>query len=206
MTRLAILAVFCVAVCASQVFAQRNLGTFTPGRQTGVQGRGRTGPSGVGPQQRSAPRAGDTQDQARNQGFIGRSGDDVRQNFRNMGGRQRRDMMFDMMVDNLNEMRDSRRRRNRNNRPAPPVRVRFVPAFDSAAPTTTPAVGAAPKLNELLAVRNLGDTQIEIDGRVATLTGTVTTDRSRRLAEQIVMLEPGIDWVENRLEVTPVEE
>lgn len=38
-------------------------------------------------------------------------------------------------------------------------------------------------------------------GTVATLSGTVSTERDRRLAKQLVLLEPGIDRVENNLVV-----
>ena len=39
-------------------------------------------------------------------------------------------------------------------------------------------------------------------GTVATLTGTVSTERDRRLVKQLILLEPGIDKVENNLIVS----
>ncbi len=176
---------------------------FGQGQQGGFGGAGGR-PGGVGPQERAAPRAGDTQRSNQQQGFVGRNADDVRQNFRNMGGRQRRDMMFDFVVENLNEMRDSRnRRRNRRNQP-PPVRVRLNPSFDVAPPVESlPAATVAPRLANALKLKNVGDASVEVNGRVATLRGTANSPESRRLVEKIVSLEPGIDRVENLLEVMP---
>ena len=59
----------------------------------------------------------------RQSGFVGSDAQDMRNSFGNMSDRQRRGAMFDMMVENLNEMRDSRRQRGRR-RPLDPVRLR----------------------------------------------------------------------------------
>ena len=38
-------------------------------------------------------------------------------------------------------------------------------------------------------------------GSTAVLTGTVASDRARKVAQQLLLLEPGINRVDNRLEV-----
>ena len=40
-------------------------------------------------------------------------------------------------------------------------------------------------------------------GRTAILRGTVATDEDRRLAEQLVLLEPGVAKVQNEITVRP---
>ncbi|MEM9353457.1 MAG: BON domain-containing protein [Planctomycetota bacterium] len=184
---------------------QQGFGQGQPGG-FGTGGRG-AGARNAGPQERAGPRAGDTQNLAQQQGFVGRNANDVRQNFRNMGGRQRRDMMFDFVVENLNEMRDRRnRRRNRRNQP-PPVRVRLNPSFEVApSPESLPATTAAPRLASALKLKDIGDARVEVNGRVATLYGTADSPESKRLIEKLVSLEPGIDRIENLLEVAPSSE
>jgi osmotically-inducible protein OsmY len=38
-------------------------------------------------------------------------------------------------------------------------------------------------------------------GAVVVLTGTVASERERRVAKQLLLLEPGINRVDNRLEI-----
>jgi len=39
------------------------------------------------------------------------------------------------------------------------------------------------------------------EGNIATLTGTVPSERERKVMKQLLLLEPGIDKVENKLEI-----
>jgi len=49
----------------------------------------------------------------------------------------------------------------------------------------------------------LPQVDIAIEDRTAIVSGTVPTDRQRRLVEMILRFEPGIDTVQNRLTVAP---
>ena len=58
---------------------------------------------------------------------------------------------------------------------------------------------------DLTRMQGVQDSQVSLTvspaGTTAVLTGTVASDRARRVAQQFLLLEPGIDRVENRLEV-----
>jgi hypothetical protein len=149
--------------------------------------------------------SGPTQGSRKEQGFIGRDAEDVRNTFRNLNPRQNRRAMFDLMVENLNEMRESRRRRESKQAVPLPVRLPYRAAFDYP--------GLAP---EVVAVRlrarfqiDLPDgisgpmPEIELVGRKATIRGVAGSEYQRRLIGQLVALEPGVSQVENLLEIAP---
>ena len=163
---------------------------------TGGVGTGTGAGVGTGPQTR----------QGQQGGFVGRDAEDVRQTFQNLNGRQRRRMMFDMMVENLNEMRESRRRRRARRNEPPAVHLQLRPEFDYP---STPAVvvqsNIQTRLVEVMQNRSVDAPQVEMDGRTATLRGTVGSDRDKALVAQLVRLEPGISEVENLLVVEGVE-
>jgi hypothetical protein len=140
-------------------------------------------------------------------GFVGRDADDVRGTFENMSGRDRRGMMFDFMVENMNEMRESRRRWREQNQTPSAVRVRLEPAFDlpTAPSSETTALNEA-RLNQTVAERVSRTARVEINGRTAILQGSVDTDRERALLERLVRLEPGVSEVQNRLTVSPSDQ
>lgn len=49
----------------------------------------------------------------------------------------------------------------------------------------------------------LGSVNVSMQGRVATITGTVTTEKQRRMSELLMRLEPGVSSVQNNVIVTP---
>jgi hypothetical protein len=139
-------------------------------------------------------------------GFVGRDAADVRGTFDNMSGRAGRGARFDMMVENMNEMRESRRRWREQNTAVPLVRVRLMPAFDL--PPTAPAEAAAAvqaRLIETVTMRGIGSTQVELNGRTAILRGSVSTARERELVERLAWMEPGVSEVQNLLTVSAPE-
>ena len=75
------------------------------------------------------------------EGFVGRDAEDVRETFDRLSPRERRGAMFDMMLENLNEMRRAQERWQEQRRQPPPVRIRLQPAFRS--PPRLPEVVAA---------------------------------------------------------------
>ena len=135
-------------------------------------------------------------------GFVGRDAEDVRTGFESMSGGERRGMMMDMMIENLNEMRDSRRRWREQQNAPPPIRVRLQPAFDlPVASPVAAAIKLQTNLTRTLQARGVVSPQVEIAGRTAFLRGSVATAHDRELAERLASFEPGVSRVENLLTV-----
>ncbi len=63
--------------------------------------------------------------------------------------------------------------------------------------TRLPSLRLAPKQVDIRLERQKGE-------NIATLTGTVATARDRKLLQNLLLLEPGIDRVDNRLEIATV--
>jgi hypothetical protein len=146
---------------------------------------------------------GQTGGQQFDQGFVGRDAEDVRGTFENLSGRDRRDMMMDMMVENYNEQRESRRRWRDQQNATPPVRVRLTPSpdlFTAAAATAASRAGGEAQLrvNQLLARRGIG-AEVQINGGTAILRGAVSNEREAQLAAQLAALEPGVSNVQSEL-------
>lgn len=164
-------------------------------RGLGVDDDPRVGPSGEGDEARPS---------FDEDGFVGRDADDVRETFDSLAPRERRGAMFDMMLENLNEMRRAQQRWQEQRRRPPPVRVRLQPVF-RVPPRPAAAVEAAVQTrfqNALVGVNAQAAVEL-IDG-VAILQGEAATARDRLVAEQIVRLQPGVARVENRIVVTDV--
>jgi len=78
--------------------------------------------------------------------------------------------------------------------------MRSIP-FASATPVR--AVRFEKRLTKLRGVNTGTGVQMEVRAGIATLTGTVPTDRDLEMIEQMALLEPGIEKVENELTVDP---
>jgi len=66
----------------------------------------------------------------------------------------------------------------------------------------TRSVALQTRITKLPSLRGTTDqVAVRMDGNTVTLTGTVATSHERKLAEQLVRLEPGVDTVDNRLSV-----
>jgi hypothetical protein len=62
------------------------------------------------------------------------------------------------------------------------------------------------QLDRSPAIRRTGPLEISVEGRTATLRGTVVSTKDRELAELLVRLEPGVSDVQNDLRVKPAAE
>jgi len=134
--------------------------------------------------------------------FVGRDAEDVRDTFRNLTRGQRRRAMMDMVVENLNEMRESRRRWRDQQRQPPSVRVQLRPAFDyPGVAVDRVALEVQTRLTAVMRKRGLTTPSVDLQGRTATLRGSVRSAHEKALAGQIVALEPGVSQVENLLVV-----
>jgi hypothetical protein len=137
--------------------------------------------------------------------------------FRNLSRGQRRRAMMDMVVENMNEMRESRRRWRDQQRQPPSVRVQLRPAFDYPSVAvdritldvqtrlTTILQGRILQgrilQGRVLQGRGVAMPSVELKGRTVTLRGSVHSEHEKALAGQLVALEPGVSQVENLLVV-----
>ena|GEM_PF-6269815 len=165
----------------------------------GGRGRGLGQPAGgaeLGPQPQGRA--------FREPGFVGRDAEDVRETFRNLSRGQRR-ALRNIVIENLNETRESRRRWHDQQRQPPRVRVQLRPVFDTPAdPDGRVAAAVQMRLNAVLRGRTVVAPSVELQGRTATLRGTVSSEHEKLLTGQLVAIEPGVSRVENRLVVAGV--
>ena len=139
-------------------------------------------------------------------GFLGTDSRVMQDSFQNMTGRNRRRAMFDFAVESLNEMRDARRERDRRREEPSPVRVRIRPTYLPSPPASMSSSEPASQLLAGLPGSDGAAPQVTVQSKQATLQGTVETDYDRRLAEKMLMLQPGIDSVDNQLTVDSASE
>ena len=133
------------------------------------------------------------------QGFVGRDADEVRENFDRMSRGQQRGMMFDMMLENLNEMRRSQRRWQEQQYEAPPVRIRLRPVFVVAPPQPeTVELTVQTTLTRALETE-LAGASVTVRGGTATIAGAAGNERTRKVAERMALLQPGVSRVENQI-------
>lgn len=134
-------------------------------------------------------------------GFVGRDAGDVRQGFESQG-RRGGGQMLDQMIENLNEMRDSRRRWREQNAAPPPVRVQLRPSFAVPPQVAARSTGETHlRLGRMMQHQGVISPQVEFGGRTVVLRGTVATEHDRALVGQLAALEPGVSQVENLLTV-----
>lgn len=139
----------------------------------------------------------------RQSGFVGSDAQDMRNSFGNMSDRQRRGAMFDMMFENLNDMRDGRRQRGRR-RPLDPVRVRLRPSFNyPQLESRQVLVTLQSNLTRASDLLGLVAPRVELDGRTATVSGSVPNEHERAVIEKMLAMQPGVSNVENLLTIDP---
>jgi hypothetical protein len=83
--------------------------------------------------------------------------------------------------------------------------IRSLTSLDSDM-AISPMQRPQPAVNESLArIQGIQDSRVSFSqsplGTTAVLGGTVSSERERRVAQQLLLLEPGIDRVDNRLEI-----
>jgi hypothetical protein len=102
----------------------------------------------------------------------------------------------------FNQFNQGQRGQN-NMQNAPRVRTRTTLGF--ARPVRSGGAVVTQRVSDRVgrSVERLGgtDVAVQMEGPVAILRGTVPTSHARNLAEQLARLEPGIDQVQNELEV-----
>lgn len=161
-----------------------------------------SGQGGVGQGPMAAGLAQSAGERFQEGGFVGRDANDVRNGFQSQNARRGTGGMLDTMIENLNEMRDSRRRWREQNAAPPAIRVQLQPAFE--APTPLPIQANVPmqrRLSKEMAAVGIASPSIEMQGRTAVVRGVVATERDRELIARLALLEPGVSEVENLVEI-----
>jgi hypothetical protein len=168
------------------------LGGF--GNQQGGFGQGNAGgfgQRGVGPGGRN---------------FVGRDAAEVQNNFQQQVGGQQGLQGFNDIVQNLNDLRNQRRRGREQQEAPPPVKVQLRPAFDlPLASTAEVQAGAQAQINRTLQVRGSSPVSLAMAEGRTVLTGVVASEHDRALIAQLAALEPGVGTIENRLTVATPE-
>jgi hypothetical protein len=166
------------------------------GQRGGAAGAGAASGLAQGPM--SAGLAQTANERFQDGGFVGRDASDVRASFDSQSGRRGTSGMLDSMIENLNEMRDSRRRWRERNSAPPPVRVRLQPAFElPPVPPVRTAVGVQARLARVMQSRGVTSPDVEVAGRTVFLRGVAASEHDRALVAQLASLEPGVSQVEN---------
>ncbi len=139
------------------------------------------------------------------QGPVGRSADDVRRNFLELLGAERRNRNSDMSVDDLNERRRARQSRQGRRNPPPPVHVHLRPMFKyPQLPEARVTTSVQTRLSALLSARNAGTVHVVVKDRKATLRGSVRHKYERALLAKLVAIEPGVSELENLITIEEV--
>lgn len=159
---------------------------------------GASGQGGVGQGPMAAGLADSAGERFQEGGFVGRDADDVRNSFQSQNARRGQGGMLESMIENLNEMRDSRRRWREQNAAPPAIRVQLRPAFDvPPAMVAQTDVRVQARLAKQMEMIGVGSPQIELVGRTAVIRGVVASERDRDLIARMASLEPGVSAVEN---------
>ena len=189
----------------------QNTGVFSSGQQggalTGQQSgalnsrqQGLTSGQQFGPGQQ--PGIGRTN--TRQRGFVGSDAQDMRSSFENMTGTQRRNVMFDSVVENLNQMRQSNNQRDRRRQRPDPIRVQLRLSFDyPRLESRQVAVTLQSNLTRALDLQGLVAPRVELDGGTATVSGSVPNEHERAVIERMLALQPGVSNIENLLTIAP---
>ena len=161
------------------------------GSQFGQQGIGQRGGFGQNAGQRA--RAG--------------SAEAMAQVFENLNNQQRRQLVNNFNIENLNQMREGQTQGGRQRRSYGSVRVSIRPAFRV---TPIDPTRLAPMLQSNLeaSIELEGGTStpiVNMEGRVATLSGTASDEHESAVLEKMLSLQPGVAEVDNRLVVASTE-
>ncbi len=197
--------------------------SFTGGRQQQTLGQGQQlggGQAVLGRTLQNNTSGGLTQGrflrQNRTGQFVGSDTGDVGASLGILGGNQAGAAGLNAVIQQLRPQGQGRQRNNQPNQGAgmgnrgqqPIYRVSREPGFQVAQPTNTTAAfneRLTNLVNRSRTVQADSPIEVQMSGRVAILRGSVASDRARVLAARLVLLEPGVDQVDNQLQVPEAE-
>jgi osmotically-inducible protein OsmY len=198
-------------------------GSSSGGRQTLGQGQQLGGGQGVLNRTLMNDTSGGIQNNARflrqNRGgqFVGSDAADISGALGTLGGGQ-------SGVNGLNNLTQQLRgnnNRQRNNQPNQRTgqngaaqqlsfRISRKTSFEPPVQPTGAATALSARLTQMVQRSSLvqaeSPLQVVVRGRIATLRGSVASDHARDLAARLVLLEPGVDQVDNQLQVVEASE
>ena len=100
----------------------------------------------------------------------------------------------------MNRGNQGRRNTSQEENMVLPVRVRLDVAFDRPAiQPTMVATNVRGRLEKMLIRRNIAAPGVEVSGDTVVLTGVAANEGQRLVIEKLVMLEPGVMNVDNRM-------
>ncbi len=197
--------------------------SFTGGRQQQTLGQGQQlggGQAVLGRTLQNNQSGGLTQGRflRENRGgqFVGSDLGDVGASLGMLGGNQVGAAGLNSVIQQLRPQGQQRQRNTQPNQgngmgnrgQMPVYRVSREPGF-----TVQPAVGPAAfsekltrRVNQSRTVQATSPIEVQMSGRIAILRGSVASDRARVLAARLVLLEPGVDQVDNQLQVAGAEQ
>jgi osmotically-inducible protein OsmY len=154
----------------------------------------------------------------RNGAFVGSDASDISGSLGILGGGQG----VNNGLNNLTQqLRGNNNNRNRNNQPNQrsgqngaaqqlPFRISRKVSFEAPVQPAGAAAALSAQMTRMLQRSRLvqaeSPLQVVVRGRIATLQGSVASDHARDLAARLVLLEPGVDQVDNQLQVAASEE
>jgi osmotically-inducible protein OsmY len=176
----------------------------------GSMGTGTTGGSQLGGSPTQGFQLGSSLSSAQQRstaGFVGADNSDAG-NLRSMQAQQNQMSSLQNAFSQFsrqNQQRNQNQNRNQNqqnNKKQLRISIKAdIPLVTSAtAPTSLGRVFEA-RLKKLPGLEKGNSIQVSMEGRTAVLTGSVASDRDRKLAEGLALLEPGISAVQNELVV-----
>jgi hypothetical protein len=145
--------------------------------------------------------------------FVGSDQGDIGASLGTLGGNQQGLAGLTSLMQQ--QLRPNQQGRQRNNQPnqtstfggrgqQPVYRISRGAAFEVPA-SAGGASAVSERLSQLVnrsrSIQAETPLVVEVRGRIAILQGSVASDRARDLAAQLVLLEPGVDQVDNQLEV-----
>ena len=145
--------------------------------------------------------------QNRNGAFVGADSGDTTNVYSQQDSNQGMNNLFGQqgLFSQLNRM-SQQNLRNQNQGPGKkPLRIPIRAEIELPREISPLAVSAlvTTRMQHLPAMAKFGSIQVAMQGRTAVLAGRVPTERAKRLAEGVVMLEPGVSDVQNDLIVDP---
>ncbi len=186
---------------------QNQQGGLGQGTQTGFGGAaGQTrqfSPTGLSGQQQNLGQQPGQQPGVRQNGFIGSSAEQIRNQLRNQNPQQSRQAVFNFAIESLNELRESRRQRQAQRNAAPPVRVHLRPLFSVPQPTSAELTARVRSQLSKAMPDSIASPQVSVSQGTVTLQGQVKSNYDRQLMEKMASLQPGVSQVENRLTIEP---
>lgn len=178
------------------------------GLGAGGMGSGGLGAAGGNPLATGNTQMRDMRAERQTAGFVGADASDAA-NVMSMQGIQNQMQMNSLQnafsqFGRQNQQRNQNRNQNTSQRGQKPLRVSItadIPLSSAASAPTTLGRQFETRLTKLPGLDTDNSVRVTMEGRTAVLSGSVASERDRKLVEGLALLEPGISSVQNELVV-----